>query len=75
MYIALFYVQTINKGGIMKETYKIQLKGITHDFIDACPAYDPNGETINLSLRCAECKVKAMIKAGRNANSIRIVKE
>jgi len=53
------------------ETYKIETKGITHDWLVDKP-YD---KTTNLSKKEAEKIVKKAIKAGRKPDTIRMVKE
>lgn len=63
-----------NPTATMNESFKIQIKGITHDWMDIDKAF-PDEENRYKSKKEAEKRMNKVIKAGRGKGSIRIVKE
>ena len=64
------YNESINE----EQMYRIEIKGITHGWMSLDDAkFDDKGK--RYTKKEAEARIKKAIKAGRNANSIRIVKE
>lgn len=63
-----------NPAATMKESFKIQIKGITHDWMDLDKAFKDEKNRYD-SKQEAEKRMNKAIKAGRGKGSIRVVKE